>query len=63
DEVEAMMFDGSSRLLTVRSIRNEKGEQVESAPHPKEPLLVDLGEALEPGIILRQRAGSSSAEG
>ncbi|MCM1498132.1 MAG: U32 family peptidase [Clostridium sp.] len=55
DEVEAMMFDGSSRLLTVRSIRNENGEQMESAPHPKEPLCVDFGEAIEPGIILRRR--------
>lgn len=53
DRVEAMMFDGSNRMLTVKAIYNEKGESVESAPHPKEPLIVDLGESLEQGTIIR----------
>lgn len=53
DKVEAMMFDGSNRLLTVKAIYNEKGESVESAPHPKESLTVDFGESLEQGIIIR----------
>lgn len=54
-EVEAMLFDGSNKFLTVQAIYNEKGESVESAPHPKEKLVVDLGEKLEPGILLRLR--------
>lgn len=56
EQVEAMLFDGSNRELTVKEIRNEKGERVESAPHPKEHLLVDFGTALEPGLILRRKA-------
>ncbi len=55
DELEAMMFDGTNKKLTVRSIYNEKAESVESAPHPKEPLVVDLGEPLPIGTILRMR--------
>lgn len=53
DVIEAMLFDGSNKTLTVKGIYNEKGESVESAPHPKESLTVDFGESLEEGIILR----------
>lgn len=56
EELEAMLFDGSNRMLKVSAIWNEKGESVESAPHPKEPLTVDLNEVLEPGVILRRRS-------
>lgn len=61
DEVEAMLFDGTNRLLTVRTIWNERMEQVESAPHPKEQLTVDLGMPLPAGTILRGRALKESA--
>lgn len=56
DSIEAMMFDGTNKVLTVRAIYNEKNESVDSAPHPKEPLGVDLGEVLMPGIILRSKS-------
>ena len=56
EEVEAMMFDGSNKLLTVRAIWNEDMQSVESAPHPKEKLRVDFGEILEEGIILRRKS-------
>ena len=56
ERVEVMLFDGSNQELTVKEIRNEKGERVESAPHPKEHLMVDFGMALEPGLILRRKA-------
>ena len=62
EQVEAMLFDGTNKLLTVRGIRNEKGEQVESAPHPKEKLTVDFGETLAPGLILRREAVKSPAQ-
>lgn len=62
EQVEAMLFDGTNKLLTVRAIRNEKGEQVESAPHPKEQLTVDFGETLAPGIILRRETVESPAQ-
>ncbi|MGN0438725.1 MAG: U32 family peptidase [Lachnospiraceae bacterium] len=53
DWVEVMLFDGGNKLLKVNAIYNEKGESVESAPHPKESLTVDFGESLEPGMIIR----------
>ena len=56
ERIEAMLFDGTNRTLTVRSICNAKGESVDSAPHPKEPLKVDFGAALKPGMILRREA-------
>lgn len=56
EKIEAMLFDGTNRTLTVRSIKNEKGESVDSAPHPKELLTVDFGVALEPGMILRRES-------
>lgn len=55
ETVEAMQFDGTNLSLTVQGIWNEKGEAVLSAPHPKEPLAVDLGAKLEKGMILRRR--------
>lgn len=55
DRIEAMLFHGENQQLTVKGIYNEKGESVESAPHPKEALCVDLGAALEPGVILRRK--------
>ena len=54
ETVEAMQFDGTNLSLTVQGIWNEKGEAL-SAPHPKEPLAVDLGAKLEKGMILRRR--------
>lgn len=55
ETVEAMQFDGTNLSLTVQEIWNEKGEAVLNAPHPKEPLTVDLGAKLEKGMILRRR--------
>lgn len=55
ETVEAMRFDGTNLSLTVQGIWNEKGEAVPDAPHPKEPLTVDLGAKLEKGMILRRR--------
>lgn len=56
EQIEAMLFDGQNQMLTVQAIWNEKGESVESAPHPKESLTVDLGMILESGIILRRKS-------
>lgn len=54
-QVEAMLMDGSNVLLTVKQIINSYGLSVESAPHPKEELLVDLGMSLPAGVIIRSR--------
>lgn len=56
-QIEAMRFDGTNQVLTVRDIRNEKMEAVESAPHPKELLTVDVGCVLPVGTILRYHSG------
>lgn len=56
-QIEAMRFDGTNQVLTVRDIRNEKMEAVESAPHPKEPLTVDVGCVLPVGTVLRYHSG------
>ncbi len=55
EEIEAMHFDGSNQVLTVKAIWNEDMQPVESAPHPKEALRVDFGETLQKGILLRRK--------
>ena len=62
DELEAMLFDGTNRLLTVRAIWNEKMERAEIAPHPKEQLTVDLGMARPVGTLLRSGMLKESAQ-
>ena len=62
DELEAMMFDGTNKQFVVRAIYNEKAEHMESAPHPKEQLVVDLGEPLPKGTILRMRTVKGSTK-
>jgi putative protease len=61
EQVEAMMFDGTNLELQVKGIWNENGEAVDSAPHPKEPLLVDLGQPLPVGTILRRKTVKGSS--
>lgn len=56
EKVEAMLFDGTNQMLTVNKIFNERMEEVDSAPHPKEHLVVDLGEALPVGTIIRRQS-------
>lgn len=56
EKIEAMLFDGTNKELTVQEIYNADMEKVQSAPHPKEPLAVKLGNCLPVGTILRRRA-------
>lgn len=55
EQIEIMKPDGENIEVTVRAIYNEDGESMESAPHPKQKLFVDLG--VEAGIfdILRRQ--------
>ena len=55
EEIEAMLFDGSNTELVVNGIRDEKGVDMESAPHPKQVLHVNVGRELPIGCILRRR--------
>lgn len=43
-----------SRGFTVTAIRNEEGESVSAAPHPKERLWISCPEKVTPGDIIRQ---------
>ncbi len=55
EEIEVMKPNGENHLVTVRAIYNEDGEQMESAPHPKQVLYIDLGEKLDLYDILRRK--------
>lgn len=52
--IEVMKPDGRNVEVQVKSIYNEDGEAMESAPHPKQILYVDLGIQIEPYDILRK---------
>ena len=55
DAIQIMMFDGSNKDVTVQVIKDEFGNEMESAPHPGQKLFVTLsnGEGVEPGMIIR----------
>lgn len=55
ETIEAMLFDGQNLKITVREILDEEGNRMESAPHPKQTLRVDVGETLPIGCILRRK--------
>lgn len=55
ETIEVMKPDGRNLQLTVRSITDEAGEAMESAPHARQMLWVDLGAVPEPFDILRRR--------
>lgn len=54
DILEAMDFNGNNIECTVKTIVNENGENVLTAPHPKELLKVWLDKKLAPGMVIRQ---------
>lgn len=55
EEIEAMKKDGENLLITVKAIFDEEGNSMDSAPHPKQILYIDLGEDLEEFDILRRK--------
>lgn len=55
EEIEVMKPDGTDRKVTVRRIVDEKGQEMQSAPHPKQTLYIDLGQPLEKYDILRRQ--------
>jgi len=54
ESIEVMKPNGDNISVTVKRIVNAKGEDVESAPHPKEVLYIDLGVKLDMYDILRR---------
>ena len=55
EEIEVMKPDGRNILVTVKRITDEDGVDMESAPHPKQILYIDLGIELDQYDILRRK--------
>lgn len=60
EEIEVMKPDGTNLSVNVRRIVNEDGQEMESAPHPKQVLYIDLGQPLESYDILRRKEESQA---
>ncbi len=55
EEIEVMKADGRDLKVTVKRILDEEGNSMESAPHPKQVLWIDLGQELDQYDILRRQ--------
>jgi putative protease len=55
EEIEVMKPNGDNLTVTVKRIVDEEGNDVESAPHPKQVLYIDLGQPLAQYDILRRK--------
>jgi putative protease len=55
EEMEVMKPDGRNILVKVIRITDEKGEDMDSCPHPKQKIFVDLGVELDAYDILRRK--------
>ena len=55
EQIKVMKPDGRNIPVTVKRIVDEDGNEMESAPHPKQVLYIDLGQELEMYDILRRQ--------
>ena len=55
DSLEILLPGDIGRSLIVRDLRNEEGERIDSAPHPKQTICIHTEEPLKPGAMLRKR--------
>ena len=62
ETIEIMKPDSRNLAVTVEEILNEEGEQMESAPHPKQILRVRLSETPEAYDILRRSEQNEEKE-
>ncbi len=62
EQIEVMKPDGNNIAVTVRAIRDEDGNEMESAPHPKQVLYIDLGQPLAKYDILRRQEKEEQAD-
>lgn len=61
EQIEVMKPNGDNIPVQVISIEDEDGNQMESAPHPKQVLWIDLGRKLDQYDILRRKEEDSNA--
>ena len=54
-KIEVMKPDGRDIEVRVVSIKDEEGNEMESCPHPKQKLTINLGMELDKGDILRMK--------
>ncbi len=55
EQIEVMRPDGDNIQVTVKRITDDKGKDMESCPHPKQQLYIDLGVKLDRYDILRRK--------
>ena len=55
EEIEVMKPDGQDVTVVVRGMTDEEGQPMESCPHPKQKIYVDLGIELSPFDLLRRK--------
>ncbi|MDO5382489.1 MAG: U32 family peptidase [Eubacteriales bacterium] len=55
ETIEVMKPDGENISVVVKRILSDRGEEMESCPHPKQQLYVDLGIELDKYDILRRK--------
>lgn len=55
ETIEVMKPDGTNLEVVVKAIKDAEGNEMESAPHPKQDLYIDLGCELSQYDILRRR--------
>ena len=62
EEIEVMKPNGENLAVVVKSIRDAEGNEVESAPHPKQVLYIDVGQPLTTFDILRRQEKEEQAD-
>jgi len=60
--IEVMKPSGENISVTVQAIRDEDGNEMESAPHPRQKLYIDLGQPLAKYDILRRQEKEEQAD-
>ena len=61
EEIEVMKPNGDNLKVTVKAMEDEKGEAMESCPHPQQIFYVDLGIGLDEYDILRRQENEAIA--
>ena len=55
EEIEVIKPNSETIITVVRRITDEEGNEMESCPHPRQSIYIDLGVKLEPYDILRRK--------